>query len=449
MRRRARAVGAWLGCCWVAAVAGAGAAEVDPARSREERTRSASKPAWAWTLEERMDRRFDPTDSNRRRKAPSGSSEPKAAAAANLVEGSQDPELLLPHEVFDQLLTRAFFSRLEDATPAREEISSAARLRGLGDGFLDDLQELAGPYLQTRSAQKAYPAIYGTTPDPEKREVMQEMERAWHAVCRARNEALQAARSRYGEEPFHRFLYEAVAPAMTVRVTDTASNRERLRFEAQGCPRPAGLTVQDGQEAQDAGKPAWEWTLAERLEALFDPAENRRRLEAHAYAMRQPSPKADSTTILVEGSSNPELILPHQLFERLVRQLYSSGAEAQANQREKVLPEARKYGLGDDLLETLEKVAPGYLAYKRQEKERFERYSTGSPAEKKKLEQEEKEAGLAMCAARKQGLEAARSFFGQEKLDRFLYEVIAPGMSMRYPDRDWKEQLLYIEGGCR
>jgi hypothetical protein len=236
---------------------------------------------------------------------------------------------------------------------------------------------------------------------------------------------------------------------MTVRVADVASTPDRLRFEAQGCPRPAGLAAQDGQDGKDAGKPAWEWTVAERLEALFDPAENRRRLEAHAYAMRQPSPKADSTTILVDGSSNPELILPYQLFERLVRQLYSSGAEAQANPREKVLPEARKYGLGDDLLETLEKVAPGYLAHKRQEKERFERYSTGSPAEKKKLEQEEKEAGLAMCAVRKQGLEAARSFFGPEKLDRFLYEVIAPGMSMRYPDRAWKEQLLYIEGGCR
>jgi len=442
MRGRSRAIGIWLGCCWAAS---GGVIAANAAQAREERPPSVSRPAWTWTVDERLDRRFDPANSTKRREGQAG-----GGSASNLVDGAQDPQLLLPHEVFDHLLTKAFFSRPEEAAQAREEIAGAARLRGLGDGFLDDLGRLAADYLQVRHAQDVYPTVYATTPNPEKEKVSEEMDRAWYAVCRARNEALQAVRSLHGEETFYRFLYEAVAPSMTVRVADASLIRDRLRFEAQGCP----TALKSGAGDEDTGvvpKPAWEWTLAERLDALFEPVENRRRLEAHAYKMRRPVSQSNDSFLFVDGSRNPELLFPHELFERLVTKLFfTSDPEILEHWRGQILAKARQHGLGDALLEVLEKQASGYMAFRRQQKEMFARYPSNSPEDKRRLEEEEERSGRTGCAEGKRALDAVRSYFGQEKFDRFLYEVIAPGISTftRDPDQRGKMQIQYVEEGC-
>ena len=56
-------------------------------------------------------------------------------------------------------------------------------------------------------------------------------------LCRARAEALTAAKAEFGEELFLRLLYQGVAPTARISYVPAEEDAERLLFVERGCPR--------------------------------------------------------------------------------------------------------------------------------------------------------------------------------------------------------------------
>jgi hypothetical protein len=186
------------------------------------------KEAWMWTLDQRLTARFDPAMIRERDEAyvalhPQLRSYPVRPLSANelryRIDGGRNPELFLPHELFDYLLRDGF-----DTDPERRSKNRAAVARLLcragfdPDGFWPKLESVSGIYLALRT-----------------REIRSRAEATDR--CRARYEALSAAHELFGSEQFHRMLYSAVAPNVQFSIgTSTFRDpAERLRNEAGGC----------------------------------------------------------------------------------------------------------------------------------------------------------------------------------------------------------------------
>ena len=146
-----------------------------------------AKPAWEWTLEERLDHRFDRTCLTGRRLWA------RAKPAADFVQGQDTPELFLPTELFDALLR----------TP-RAAIFDRARAAGvqLPANFFVTVEEHARDYIPG------------------------------HQSCAARAAALGRVRKAFGGTSFDRFLYTIVAPNLTMSGDD---NRARKAWFERGC----------------------------------------------------------------------------------------------------------------------------------------------------------------------------------------------------------------------
>ena len=176
-----------------------------------------------WDLESRLADRFDPAKSHARMQAdlarnPNAAPRPEENspdARHFVIDGQRNPELFLPHELFEHLLTA--FQPDEFLGDAQRELYG----RGLqpfgwkADEFWPVLEEHSAGYLELR---------YRTEDaDPVER-------------CRARFEALELARRTFGRKQFDAFLYRAVAPfgqhAVATNERDPAA---RLRHEARGC----------------------------------------------------------------------------------------------------------------------------------------------------------------------------------------------------------------------
>ncbi len=136
-------------------------------------------------------------------------------------------------------------------------------------------------------------------------------------------------------------------------------------------------------------KPPWRWTLDERLSAINDPAAAAERLRVAQgrpgwpLAKRAPNanPGPSDQVDFISGRDHPELLLPWELFDHMMKMAYADDPEVRS-----VFREAKSPAL------------------------------TGS--------------GLALkCRDRATAIAAARLDLG-EKFDQFLYVGIAPNMSI-------------------
>jgi len=215
----------------------------------------------------------------------------------------------------------------------------------------------------------------------------------------------------------------------------------------------------ENAKAPKKGKPAWQWTLDERLAARYDPtavkARHARRLaehEAYRAAKRargipedpvfdhiEPSPYS------VEGKDNPELFLPHELFGHLL--ITSFPPEGDAYSRRRIEQRAAALGFGSDLWPRLERIAEPLLAYAR------ERHKLAMKTLRAGAEVPEPEDIYLRCRLQADALAAAKVEFGEEAFFRLLYETVAPSLGISdSPDQDATElakALRYQEKGCR
>jgi hypothetical protein len=217
-------------------------------------SKAASKPAWVWPAAERLSQRFS-LESLRARAdellvkerafkkvfpAPAGKvwevaaeSSASGSPIVDRVDGNETPELFLPSELFDSLLSMGFPPDGDFQNRTQEIIEKRAVALGFGRDIWRRLNKASAPYLKLqseyeRSAGMRQPATAETL-------AMGEDELRW---CRARSTALAAAKAEFGEESFLRLLYQAVAPniSKTYLVKNGYAEHSRfLLFVEGGC----------------------------------------------------------------------------------------------------------------------------------------------------------------------------------------------------------------------
>lgn len=207
-----------------------------------------SKPAWRWTLDERLARRFDKEamsarNAERETRAratlehfpemkkdfPAEKAREESGPTIDVVEGRLTPELYLPWELFNSLLNRAFPPDGQYGSELRRPIEQrAAAALGFGSDLWDRLATAAGPFLKL---QREEDRLRGT------HSAASSLNQGDHRVrlCRARADALEAAKQVFGEETFLRFLYEAVAPEVQLTYVVDENLPDQLRSIEGGC----------------------------------------------------------------------------------------------------------------------------------------------------------------------------------------------------------------------
>ncbi|HVE70546.1 MAG TPA: hypothetical protein VNI54_04190 [Thermoanaerobaculia bacterium] len=178
---------------------------------------------WQFSAEERLTLRFDPSKIKERKEryrsdhrlsvrdsvTGNNASDP-VSPQAYVIDGRRDPHLFLPHELFDHLLS-SFHPDATLATRQRDLYGREIRAMGFDDvEFFRRLHGAAAPYLEVRERNGS----------PTSR-----------SRCRARREALDAARSAVRDLDV--ILYLAVAPHS--QLASSTGEAARLRDAESGC----------------------------------------------------------------------------------------------------------------------------------------------------------------------------------------------------------------------
>ena len=186
-------------------------------RVPSERSERHPKYPWEWTIDERLAERLDPArirerdeayyaahpqaramdTASRVRTEQSTAARPAAATVVYRIDGSRNPELFLPTEVFDAILSGL---GPDEALSARQRAYYQPAISGLGydpDTFWAALKTLSADYLPIRFGRHT----------------------AGETQCRQRFDALAASRAWFGQTAFDRILYAVVAPTMVFSET--------------------------------------------------------------------------------------------------------------------------------------------------------------------------------------------------------------------------------------
>jgi hypothetical protein len=203
-----------------------------PARENGKNAVQRARAPWEWTIEERLSARLDPMSIAERQDAAEGRHptirsqsvrEVREGIQNYSVDGAVNPELLLPHELFQSLLT-GFVPDEQRQRRQRESLR-----RGIvAAGFDEELF-----WAQLRSAASEYIDSY-LYPPPTRIESTSRQDR--DGRCRAGFVALNTARQVFGANEFDRFLYDVVAPRTQVASTTSAADpAAELRYVELGC----------------------------------------------------------------------------------------------------------------------------------------------------------------------------------------------------------------------
>ena len=205
------------------------------------------KPAWQWTLDERLAKRLDSNEIRERAAAherflgkdPQRVQVQEAGPAQYIIEGRRDPALFMPFELFVSLLrgvtppTNGIPPDSRDA--AREQYRiKIAEVGWQEDEFWKTVEAAAADYLHLQTERLALQLQIRTLPPPERRKLEARVEELSHKQCVARAEAIRTARGKLGPEPFDRFLYDVVASGMAL-MSSEPDDESRLRFLEGGC----------------------------------------------------------------------------------------------------------------------------------------------------------------------------------------------------------------------
>jgi hypothetical protein len=173
------------------------------------------KPPWQWTLDERLDRRFDgPCLAARRARAADDARTDgscRGSGVSEFVFGTDTPELFLPHELFTSIINMA--SSGEAQEHFRETFMERAKENGieLPADFWKTLREAAAEYVAIEEKHTAMVSQFGKATPAEQRAISVAISEAQNANCAARQRALEGARAVFGGDLFDRILYTVVA----------------------------------------------------------------------------------------------------------------------------------------------------------------------------------------------------------------------------------------------
>ena len=203
---------------------------------------------------------------------------------------------------------------------------------------------------------------------------------------------------------------------------------------------------------EPAKKPAWEWSLEERIAKRLDPGSERAAAEErdlHPGGMRLDVHVAEPTQFTVDGKRDPELLLPFEIFGSLLSGVDPRWREDTRKQyREKIAA----FGWEEEVFwKTLEEAAAEHTRFQAESLELQMKLQTLSPPDHRRVEARLEELGYKQCGARADAFQEVRRNLGAETFDRFLYGSVAPeiGIGSALPVGDEEERLRFVEGGCR
>jgi hypothetical protein len=207
-------------------------------------TAAAQKPAWQWTLDERIAKRLDPDDIRARTIASEREMNRRELESMGIVapplrfviDGKRNAELFLPFELFGSILT-GVDEDLAGRRMMRTIYGAAIRESGWTEElFWQTLEEASADYFEVQRERLALESSTFSLTPVERRAVSAKAEALNVPGCRLRADALQRVRTKLGTEKFDRFLYERVAPNVGVGSDFPLANEEwRLRYLESGC----------------------------------------------------------------------------------------------------------------------------------------------------------------------------------------------------------------------
>ena len=209
---------------------------------------SSSGPAkapWLWTDGERLAARFDAAAQNARveafvasrRVASVSRIQSKAVTQepgrpADVILGSDHPELLMPFEIFG-IFVRAAYGKEDDvAQGVRRDAESKAATLGLPADFLVTVERESMELIRAERDYGDFDSAYSRR-KPITIAEMAARQRAFEArACPLRAEAIKRLRSIFGLR-FDQFLYSAIAPGV-FRQLDVPLSESELRAKSEG-----------------------------------------------------------------------------------------------------------------------------------------------------------------------------------------------------------------------
>jgi hypothetical protein len=241
---------ATLSIAGIILLAGIGAASQSP-RTDGPRTidrGAAAKPAWEWTDEERLAKRFDPVARKlrvdaamaRRHRDSAPGREIRSDAAQNdsrpddVIQGSSDPELLMPSEIYTTFMRVAYAYEDEAAREFRRDASVKALELGLPEDFLLIVERESEQFLRLQRRQVELQSRMDGGGGYED-SIPLEIKNLQSALCPARAAAILRLRQRFGAAVFNRFLYSAVAPGVFFTFLEPPPAAATLRSQEEGC----------------------------------------------------------------------------------------------------------------------------------------------------------------------------------------------------------------------
>jgi hypothetical protein len=143
---------------------------------------------------------------------------------------------------------------------------------------------------------------------------------------------------------------------------------------------------------------------------------------------------------VISGRLHPELFLPHELFQQVVRE-----AAFDPGFRLVCQPMVKAAGLPDDFWSRLETISESYINDLREQRSRAaDRSVAGRALAIAKSTSLERQT----CHDRAVALRTARAAFGPA-LDHFMYEYVGPGISIYLDEAPDESTLRSREGGCK
>ncbi|MEA2568635.1 MAG: hypothetical protein QOI24_636 [Acidobacteriota bacterium] len=210
-------------------------------------------------------------------------------------------------------------------------------------------------------------------------------------------------------------------------------------------------------------KPAWEWTLEERVAKRYDPASLRDRMTREATepfgimsvpqgTIANPSPTATRYPSIIIGARDPELFMPWELFDDVVRNAYGDDSAERVEIRAQIEQRAKEanFSLPGGFWEELGRTAKPWIDFGDRVERAGRRLRVANPIETRELRREIDKAADEACTIRFNAFNAVREHFGADWIAQFLYQVVAPDVRLiRAGGADDPVQMLSFEGGCR
>lgn len=206
-------------------------------------------------------------------------------------------------------------------------------------------------------------------------------------------------------------------------------------------------------------KAAWLWSLEERIAVRLDPDHLSHRARAYREALRAGpsagaiSPAADSGPgFVIQGGRNPELFIPTELFDSVLRGF--SDDKAIANRvRESYRQRITAFGWdADRFWSRLQPIVADYLrAGADAASVAGDLQVARNTEERRRLARDLAAAEQKVCRERASALRAANAAYDHDEFARFLYEVVAPSLNVfaHGAGEHEADELRRAEGGCR